>query len=329
MLDAPILILLDPQEDAAKPQATHASLRLVTLASRLTTGPIDAVWLGSDNDAQSLQISALQRIWTPDLGGLNPRTSAVAADAVEACLGADTYRLVLIDSTYRGRQISSRLATRLRCGAVVDASSVHIAEGNIYATKTVLAGTWSTTLQVSSPTAIIAVRSGATADLELAPGTAPAQVTPIPVSFTPEARAVEVISSRKRDTDASVSLNEAPVVVVGGRGTEGDFSPVEELAQLLGGAVGATRVATDEGWVPRSCQIGQTGVSVSPQLYVGLGVSGAIHHTVGMQASNHIVAVCDDPDAPIFELADFGVVGDLFEVVPQAIEYIKQARLQQ
>ena len=143
--------------------------------------------------------------------------------------------------------------------------------------------------------------------------------------LSPRAQAVAVLASTPEDTDG-VALADASTVVVGGRGVDGDFTMVEELADALGGAVGATRVACDEGWAPRGEQIGQTGLSVSPNLYVGLGVSGAIHHTVGMQSSAHIVAVCDDPDAPIFELADFGVVGDVAEVVPQALDEIRKAR---
>ena len=116
------------------------------------------------------------------------------------------------------------------------------------------------------------------------------------------------------------------VVVVGGGGTEGDFTPIEELADVLGAAVGATRVATDEGWIDHSAQIGQTGVTVAPRLYIGAGVSGAIHHRSGMQAAETIVAVNTDPDAPIFELADLGIVGDLTEVLPQAAAEIRRLR---
>jgi len=115
-------------------------------------------------------------------------------------------------------------------------------------------------------------------------------------------------------------------VVVGGRGTQGDFSAVEDLADALGAAVGATRDATDEGWMPHEVMVGQTGVTISPRLYVGAGVSGAVHHRGGMQASGLVVAVNNDPDAPIFEFADFGVVGDLFEVLPQAAAEIRRLR---
>ena len=138
---------------------------------------------------------------------------------------------------------------------------------------------------------------------------------------------IEVVSS-VADEEEGVSLADASTVVCGGRGVDGDFELVRSLADALGGAVGATRVACDEGWAPRAEQIGQTGLTVTPNLYIGLGVSGAIHHAVGMQSAAHIVAVCDDPDAPIFEIADFGVVGDVTEVVPAALAIIEEARAQ-
>jgi len=123
-----------------------------------------------------------------------------------------------------------------------------------------------------------------------------------------------------------VPLAEAPVVVSGGRGTNGDYTLVRELAELLGGAVGASRDATDEGWISHEHMVGQTGTTVTPALYVACGISGAVHHRGGMQASGTIVAVNIDPDAPIFEIADFGVVGDLGDVIPQAIARIKETR---
>ena len=165
--------------------------------------------------------------------------------------------------------------------------------------------------------------------IDEAPVTSPVALTPqaLAVELSPEASAIQVVSSVP-DEEEGVSLTDASTVVCGGRGVDGDFELVRSVAQALGGAVGATRVACDEGWAPRSEQIGQTGLTVTPNLYIGLGVSGAIHHTVGMQSSAHIVAVCDDPDAPIFEIADFGVVGDVTEVVPAALAAIEEARSQ-
>ena len=169
----------------------------------------------------------------------------------------------------------------------------------------------------------------ASSSLDEAEVASPVALTPqaLSVELSPEACAVEVMSCVP-DEEEGVRLTEASTVVCGGRGVDGDFELVRSLADALGGAVGATRVACDEGWAPRAEQIGQTGLTVTPNLYIGLGVSGAIHHTVGMQSSHHIVAVCDDPDAPIFEIADFGVVGDVTEVVPAALAAIEEARSQ-
>ena len=126
--------------------------------------------------------------------------------------------------------------------------------------------------------------------------------------------------------EEGVPLAEAPVVVSGGRGTNGDYTLIQELADVLGGAVGASRDATDEGWISHEHMVGQTGTTVTPALYVAAGISGAVHHRGGMQASGTIVAINMDPDAPIFEISDFGVVGSLFDVIPQAIARIKEHR---
>jgi electron transfer flavoprotein alpha subunit len=121
-------------------------------------------------------------------------------------------------------------------------------------------------------------------------------------------------------------LTEASIIVSGGRGTDGNFGPLEEFADLLGAAIGASRVATDSGWIPHSYQVGQTGKTVSPQLYVACGISGAIQHKAGMQTSKNIVVINKDPEAPLFEVADFGIVGDLFTVLAQATAELKELK---
>ena len=137
---------------------------------------------------------------------------------------------------------------------------------------------------------------------------------------------MHLVSREATSVASGPALSEARTVVVGGRGVDGDFDLVRSLAQPLDAAVGATRVACDEGWIERSAQIGQTGETISPRLYIGLGVSGAVHHTSGIQGAGTVVAICDDSEAPIFEMADFGVVGDVTEVVPQLVEELARLR---
>ncbi|WP_165215458.1 electron transfer flavoprotein subunit alpha/FixB family protein [Schaalia sp. ZJ1691] len=319
----PILVLVDHESTPQGINLTTSSAQVITAARSLTTGGVDVVAFG-ELDTQTLGRLGVRRALQPQVPADRTRVSAVVADGVDCALSRDSYGALLLASTYRGREVASRIAALHDWGAVVDATAVEYVDETFVVDQSALAGSWSTRVSIVSGTPIIALRPSV---YDAQDAQTPTQVehVEIELSLSPEAARVEVISSGRHDEDGRVSLTEASTVVVGGRGVDGDFGLVEQLADVLGGAVGATRVATDEGWVPRTAQIGQTGVAISPNLYIGLGVSGAIHHTVGMQSSAHIVAVCDDPDAPIFEIADFGVVGDLNEVVPQAIEALSKA----
>lgn len=326
MLNAPILVITDHTGSAeAGYTLTSPSKQLLTLARNLTSGELHALALNPNPDLDALTEYGVTHVYTPDFNGLSPRVAAVVADCTLAVVNATgvNYAAILNVSNYRGREVAGILATKLGSGAAVDVTACQIVDGQIEAAKTILGGTWSSTFKVTRGTPIISLRPSAVEAHPAAQATT-ATVTQITPQFSTAAQAVTVVNSTEQGSDGRVSLTEAAIAVVGGRGTEGDFTLVEELADALGAGVGATRVACDEGWIERSAQVGQTGVTIAPRIYIGLGVSGAVHHTCGIQASQKIVAICDDPDAPIFELTDFGVVGDINDVVPQALERLKE-----
>ena len=190
-------------------------------------------------------------------------------------------------------------------------------------TQSVFAGNYTVTAKVTKGTPIITVKPNSAAPEE---SEGAGSVEEFSAEVSEAAKGAQIVASQPRKASGRPDLNEAAIVVSGGRGTGGDFTPIEEFADSLGGAVGASRAAVDSGWIPHSFQIGQTGKTVSPQLYIAAGISGAIQHRAGMQTSKTIVAVNKDEEAPIFELVDFGVVGDLKTVLPAATEDVNKRK---
>jgi electron transfer flavoprotein alpha subunit len=239
---------------------------------------------------------------------------AVLADLV----AAESPTAVLIASSAEGKEIAARLSIRTRSGILTDAVGL---DGDGVATQSIFGGAVVVKSRVRTGTPIITLRPNSVT-AEAAP--AQASTRSVEVTLDDKARGATVLERVVEEKGSRPALTDASIVVSGGRGLgSGDnFTLVEALADSLGGAVGASRAATDAGWYPHQNQVGQTGVTVSPQLYVAVGISGAIQHRAGMQTSKTIVAVNKDPEAPIFELVDFGVVGDLFTVVPQLTEEV-------
>ena len=310
-----VLVLLD-HADSGELRATAPEL----VALALSLGPAEGVWVGAAPVPGQLPYG-LARVHRVAVAHDEHLATSVS-DALALVAGSTGASAVLLASTFENKDVAARLGVALGAGVVTDADAVAVVDERVVAEKTVLAGTWTTRVEVVAPVAIVLVKAGA-AD-PASPAATPEVVDHTVASSS--AAPVEVVSRTERAGTGRPDLASAQVVVVGGRGTEGDFGPLEELADVLGAAIGATRVATDEGWIARDAQIGQTGVTVSPRLYIGAGVSGAVHHRGGMQAAGTIVAINNDPDAPIFEIADFGIVGDLFEVLPQATAELRRLR---
>jgi electron transfer flavoprotein alpha subunit len=255
--------------------------------------------------------------------GLMP---AAAAAALTRAIAVAEPAVVLVPGTTAGRDYAPLVAARLGVGLAADCVSFDVADGGLAATRPVLGGRALTRVTFPGPGPIMAtVRSGSFEKAE--PGLTEPVVEMLDVELTPEDRRVSLVETTPKGTGTS-RLDSAEVVVSGGRGLKepAHFGMVEQLAEALGAAVGATRAVVDAGWRPHHEQIGQTGRTVSPRLYVAVGISGAVQHNVGMQGSDYIVAINRDPDAPIFKIASFGIVGDLFEVVPALTNEVRNAK---
>lgn len=311
--------------DAAEGVARASAFELLTAARELG-GDVHAVWLGEGAAAVAPTLAAYGAAVVHELPLASPEAGLPAAVAAGLAAlvretGAD---VVLLTAGFENRERAAHLALARDAGLVVGATGVERVAGEVVTTQQAFAATWTLRGVVTRPCAVVALSANAVRATPVdAPGTASVVVHP---AIAARADGVRVVGRTPRPSSGRPDVGEAQVVVVGGRGTGGDFGPVLDLADALGGAVGATRDATDEGWIEHEAMVGQTGTSIAPRLYVGAGVSGAVHHRGGMQASGTIVAVNSDPDAPIFEIADFGVVGDLFEVLPQAAEEIRRRR---
>jgi electron transfer flavoprotein alpha subunit len=315
---AEVLVLVEHVDGAPK----KVTYELLTLARSL--GAPAAVFIGNgyDNAKDKLAEYGATKIYVAGDGELDGYLVAPKAEVLAQIVSSASPAAVLIPSTPEGKEVAGRLAVKTDSGVLTDA--VGLDEGFV-AKQSIFGGAINVSSKVSKGTPIITVRPNSTA-----PEAAPAQPTEeqVSISVSDSAKAAKILDRVTEKKGGRPELTEAAIVVSGGRGLgEGsNFALIEKLADTLGAAVGASRAATDAGWYPHTNQVGQTGKTVSPQLYMAVGISGAIQHRAGMQTSKTIVAINKDAEAPIFELVDFGVVGDLFNVVPQVTEEIEKRK---
>jgi electron transfer flavoprotein alpha subunit len=300
-------------------KATKTNAELATVGARI--GEVTAVVLAPAGSgaamAAQLNKGPVSKVVVVESDSFTTNGVAAVADVLAQIIASHSPAAVLIASHAFGKEVAARTAVKSGSGIITDAVDI---SADITATQLVFGGSTTVHSKVSHGTPIITLRPNSV-DAQATDASPAVETLNLQVSET--SKKATVTSSQPPVQGGRPELTEANIVVSGGRGTNGDFSAVEGFADSLGAAVGASRAATDAGWYPHSYQVGQTGKSVSPQLYVACGISGAIQHRAGMQTSKTIVVINKDPEAPLFEIADFGVIGDLFAVLPKATEGVK------
>jgi electron transfer flavoprotein alpha subunit len=312
------LVLVDHVDGTPK----KVSYELLTLAHELGTPSAVVLGKGASAAADKLGAYGAEKVYVCEAEELDSYVAAPKATVLAQLVTEKSPAAVLLPSNAEGKEVAARLAVKTGSGLLTDAVGV---SADLTAEQPIFGGSVVVQSKVAAGTPIITVRANSTAPTEAA---AAGTVEQVSATFSDADKGARIVEQVVEDKGGRPDLGDASVVVSGGRGVgaaEG-FGIIEELADALGAAVGASRAATDAGWYPHQNQVGQTGRTVSPQLYIAAGISGAIQHRAGMQTSKTIVAINKDPEAPIFELADFGLVGDLFTVVPQLTEEVKKRK---
>jgi electron transfer flavoprotein alpha subunit len=315
-----VLVLVDHADGEVK----KVTFELLTAARAL--GEPSAVVVGAPGTAAKLteQLGSYgaEKVYVAESDDAAGYLVTPHVDVLAALVEQTSPAAVLVSASADGKEISGRLAYRIGGGLLSDVVGV---DGDGTVTKSIFGGAFIVKAKSTQGVPVISVRPGGI-EAEQAQGAA--AETPFEVPATDSAKSAKITGREPVTGGDRPELTEASVVVSGGRGVGSaeSFEVVEALADALGAAVGASRAAVDSGYYPAQFQVGQTGKTVSPQLYIALGISGAIQHRAGMQTSKTIVAVNKDPEAPIFEIADFGVVGDLFKVAPQLTEEVRKRK---
>ncbi|TWG09058.1 electron transfer flavoprotein subunit alpha/FixB family protein [Saccharopolyspora dendranthemae] len=314
---AEVLVLVDHVDGEVK-KVTH---ELLTAARRI--GEPSAVVVGEPGTAgklsEALGSYGAAKVYAAESAEAAQFLVTPQVDVLAALAGSANPAAVLVPASVDGKEVAGRLAIRLDSGLLSEVVDV---DGEGVASHSLFGGTYDAKAKVSKGTPVVTVLPGSI-EAEQASGAAAVEQVEVPASS-----GAKITGRQPAEAGDRPELTEASIVVSGGRGvgSADQFEVVEKLADTLGAAVGASRAAVDSGYYPHQFQVGQTGKTVSPQLYIALGISGAIQHRAGMQTSKTIVAVNKDAEAPIFEIADYGVVGDLFKVAPQLTEEVTKRK---
>jgi electron transfer flavoprotein alpha subunit len=301
------------------------SLEAVSEGRRVADGlgtDLTAVVLGTavEGLAEELKKYGPDKIWVADDPALADYTTDAYTNILAVLIRSADPAVIILGASAQGKDLAGRLSARLDAGVAMDCIALKLDNGSLTYTRPMFGGKIIADVEIEGAPQIVAIRPNVM------------DITEASKDSSIDKPAVQVgevkttIIEKTMDTGDKVELTEADIIVSGGRGTGGEYAAIEALADELGAAVGASRSAVDEGWRPHSDQVGQTGKTVSPTLYVACGISGAIQHLAGMSTSKYIVAINKDQEAPIFSKADVGIAGDLFEVVPAITEEVKKLK---
>lgn len=317
---AEVLVLVDSIDGKVK----KPTLELLTAARQL--GDPSAVVIGAPGTAGALKDQLAEfgaaKVYVAESDDIAAYSVAPKAEALAAVAAQASPAAILLASNAENKEIAARVALKTEGGLLYDAVGFD-AEGNV--NQQIFGASVEVTAKVTKGTPVITVRPNSFAP---EPSTGAAEEVAVSFDVSDAAKGAKIVDTVVEEKGSRPQLSDAAVVVSGGRGIgkADNFGIIEKLADSLGAAVGASRAVVDAGWVPHAMQVGQTGVTVSPNLYVAVGISGAIQHRAGMQTSKTIVAINKDAEAPIFEIADFGVVGDLFAVAPQLTDEVTKRK---
>ncbi len=317
-----ILVYIEQRNGQVKKSSLEAAKVGSNMALKLA-GSVEALAIGNSieglEDLGKYGVSKVTHLKNKELANYS---SSAYSSLIAKFINENIFNIAVFSASALGKDLAPYVSVKIDAGLAMDCVALNFENEEIIATRPVYAGKALVDLKINSAKKVYALRPNV-----FNPGTltdAKAEINVIEID--PPNLNVKVTDLKK--SEGKLDVAEADIIVSGGRGMKGPehFHLVEELASTLGGAVGASRAVVDAGWRPHSEQVGQTGKTVSPNLYVALGISGAIQHLAGMRSSKYIVAVNKDKDAPIFQIADYGIVGDIFEIVPSMIEEIKKIK---